>query len=104
VAQFLHVGVPVKVPQAHETYVEPLKVHLTSPEASPLKFEYLRFEAGSPLPQEVQTQVHVAYRVDDLDAAVAGKRVIFGPRPLGPHMRIAFVLQDGVPVEFMEER
>jgi hypothetical protein len=104
VAQFVHVGVPVKSPQAGETYVEPLKVHITNPDAHPLKFEYLRFEAESPIPEAVQTKVHVAYRVDDLDAALEGQKVIFPAFQAGPNMRIAFILKDGVPVEMMEVR
>jgi len=37
--------------------------------------EWLRFQPGSPLPELVETVPHVAYAVDVLSAALAGKVV-----------------------------
>ena len=47
---------------------------------------------------------HVAYRVDDLRAALVGKELIYGPFDPGGFGDVAFVLEDGVVVEYMEYR
>ena len=44
---------------------------------------------------------HVAYRVDDLDAAVEGEELVYGPFE-SAEARVAFVHKDGVVVEYLE--
>jgi catechol 2,3-dioxygenase-like lactoylglutathione lyase family enzyme len=104
VAQFHHVGVPTKKAQPKETYIEGGKVHITDPNANPYKFEYLRFEQGSPLPKEVQSGPHVAFMVDNLDAALKGEKVIVQPFDAMPTLRVAFIVKDGVTVELMQAK
>jgi len=104
VAQFHHVGVPTTTPQPNEQYVAGAKVHITDAEGHPYRFEYLRFEAGSPMHEAVQKQVHIAYRVDDLEAALKGEKVIVPPFDATETLRVAFILKDGVPVEVMKSK
>jgi hypothetical protein len=103
VAQFHHVGVPVSTKQPKETYLEGGKVSITDPGANPYRFEYLRFEPGSPLPEIMQKNPHVAYMVDDLGAALEGEKVILPPFDPMPGLRVAFVVKDGVVVELMQK-
>ena len=45
----------------------------------------------------------MAYRVDDVDSAIAGHELLLGPFEVGGGFcRVAFVLIDGVVVEFMQ--
>jgi hypothetical protein len=102
VARFCHVGVPAKKKRAGETYIAGGKVHVTDPAASPFAFEYLRFEKGSPLPRKLQKETHIAYEVEDLPAALRGQEVIVPPFDATPTLRVAFIMQDGVAVELMQ--
>jgi len=102
VAEFQHVGVPVTEPQPGETYVEQAKVYITDASAHPYRFEYLRFEADSPMPERMQTNPHVAYKVDDLDAALEGESLLVEPFEPIEGLRAAFIVKDGVVVELMQ--
>ncbi len=102
-AQFHHVGVPMDAQQPDETYLEGGKVYITAPEASPYRFEYLRFEADSPLPEAMKTGPHVAYVVDDLEAAMEGGEVLLEPFQPMENLRVAFIVKDSIVVELMQE-
>ena len=104
VAKFHHVGVVGKAKHAGETYLEGGKVYITDPSKHPYGFEYLRFEAGSPLPKELQTMTHVAFEVPSVDAALAGEKVIVPPFDPTPQLRVAFILKDGVLIELVQNK
>jgi hypothetical protein len=101
-ATFAHVGVPSKEKHRGETYLEGGKVYITDPGKSPYRIEYLRFEKGTPLPKELQTEVHVAYMVDNLAKAVKGQTVILPPMDVSPTLRVAFIKKDGLLIEVMQ--
>lgn len=65
--KFMHVGVPTDKVMEGSVYAEGIKTHIVPPETNEFGIEYLRFEKDTPLPQELQTLVHVAYQVDDMD-------------------------------------
>ena len=60
--------------------------------------------SGCALPPLVQTVPHVAFRVDDLEAALEGKEVLITPNSPSPGIRVAFIVENGAPVEFLEDR
>ena len=76
-------------------YAEGIKTHIVPPETNEFGIEYLRFEKDTPLPQELQTLVHVAYQVDDMDEQLKANRVV-------ENTRIAFIMKDGILMELME--
>jgi len=100
--EFHHIGIPTRQQRPNETYLEAAKLYVTSVDADPMKIEWLRFEAGSPMPQELQTQTHLAYKVDNLEAELQGHEVLIPPFVPMPGVKVAFILHEGVPVEFME--
>ncbi len=102
-AQFHHVGVPTDAQQPDESYLEGGKVYFTDPEASPYRFEYLRFDADSPMPEAMKTSPHVAYVVDDLAAAMEGEEVLLEPFEPMENRRVAFIVKDSIVVELMQE-
>lgn len=104
--QFHHVGLVTTTPKPGETYFESLKVWGTSPDADPVnRIEWVRFAPDSPLADTpVARMPHVSWRVDDLDAALGGKQPIVGPLEVGPGIRIAYFLQDGALIEYLEIR
>lgn len=101
--EFMHVGVPTTVAREGEIYAEGIKTHLITPDTNEFHIEYLRFEKDTPLPEELQTLVHVAYKVDDLDKLLAENKVIVKPWMADEHIRIAFIMKDGILFELMEE-
>ena len=51
----------------------------------------MRFDAGTRM-----------FAVDDLDAALAGKDILIPPNSPSPGVRVAFILDDGAPIELLE--
>jgi hypothetical protein len=62
----------------------------------------MRFEPECTLPEVVKTVPHVAFEVDDLDAALAGQQLLIAPNSPSAGVLVAFVLVDGAPVEFLQ--
>lgn len=96
-----HFGVPTQTPQAGEFYAEGLKVHLTDFTKSENKIEFLRFEEGSWMPKIIQEVAHIAYEVPNLEDALKDKEVIVEPMDAGNGLRIAFIVEEGIPIEIM---
>ncbi|HPD47639.1 MAG TPA: hypothetical protein P5279_13120 [Anaerohalosphaeraceae bacterium] len=101
-AEFHHYGVPTTAKGADEVFIEAGGVHVTNPEAHPYRIEFLRFEADSPLPDTVKKNAHVAFVVEDLDAALAGMNVIIPPFDATENLRVAFVMDGPAVIELME--
>lgn len=101
--EFNHVGIPTTFKREGETYLEDAKLYITDFENHPYKIEWLRFEEGSPMPEILKTTAHVAYMVDDLETAMKGKQTLLEPFEPMEGLRVAFILDDGAPVEFMQQ-
>jgi len=103
-AEFHHFGVPTSAEHDNETYIEGAKVHVSDPESHPYRVEFLRFEQGSPLPENVQTRPHAAFIVEDLDAALEGQHVVIPPFDATDVFRCAFIADGDALIELMERR
>ena len=100
--KYNHFGVQTSTKQENETYYEDMKVYATSPDDHPYRVEFLRFEDGSPLPEEIQTMNHAAFEVEDLDEAIKGYKVIAEPFAVNENLRCAFVMDDQALIELMQ--
>lgn len=96
-----HFGIPTLTKQENEIYAEGMKVHLTDYSKSANKIEFLRFEEGSWLPEIIQNVAHIAYEVPDMEAALKGAKVLVEPCQGGENLTIAFIEEEGIPVELM---
>ncbi len=103
---FHHIGLIADKPQPNEGYFEALKVWATNPDDSPVnRIEWVRMEADSPLAgTPVEKMPHVCWTVDDLDAAIEGKNVVAGPVNAMENIRIAYFLEDGALIEYLEAK
>ncbi len=102
-AAFDHVGLITDETKPGERWVEPTRVWVTSPRAHRFNVEFLRFEPDSPVTGPLRTEPHVAYRVPDVWAAIAGHEVLAEPFEVGGGFAtVAFVLAEGSVVEFMQ--
>jgi len=106
--QFDHIGIVSMEPHPGECWVPFSKVWVTNPRIHPQRIEYLRPEK---LPDIDPIDVglwkmwnipHVAYRVDDLNRAIEGEEVIYGPFEPGDFGRIVFIHKEGAVLEYLE--
>ena len=97
-----HIGIPTGEVQPDEIYMEEIKLHITDYAKSPNRIEWLRFEEGSPMPELLQTTAHIAYEVDDLEAELSKAEIIVEPFQPNPDLTVAFVVEEGAPIELMK--
>jgi hypothetical protein len=106
--EFDHIGIVTSEPQEGESWVPFSEVWVTNPRLHPQRIEYIR---PHDLPQVDPRNVglwklwhlpHVAYRVDDLAAAIAGEEVVLGPFEPGDFATVAFIHKDGAVVEYLQ--
>jgi hypothetical protein len=100
--EYHHLGIPTTEAREGEEYLEAYGLYVSGFEASEFGIEWMRFDPDSPLPYLVRTVPHVAFRVDDLDEAIAGREVLIAPNSPSPGCRVAFIVENGAPVEFIE--
>ena len=100
--RFHHIGIPTDQKRPDEEYLENFRMYVSGFETSPFGVEWMRFENDCPLPDLVKTVPHVAFEVDDLEAAIAGYEILIEPNSPSEGVRVAFIIQDGAPIEFLE--
>ena len=100
--EYHHVGIPTDVERDGETYLEQFKVFVSGYDTSPYGVEWMRFEPDCPLPDLVKQVPHVAFRVDDLESELQGKDVLIEPNSPSEGVRVAFIVENGAPIEFVE--
>ena len=100
--RFHHIGIPTDETHPGERYLSQYKVYVCGYETSPYGIEWMRFEPGSPVPELVQRVPHVAFEVDDLAAAIEGKEILIQPNSPSKGVTVAFIVDDGAPIEFLE--
>lgn len=104
-ATYMHIGIPITNKKPGMTYNEAMKFWVSNVDDYDYKIEYLKFEEGTPFPEIMHKNPHVAYKVDDMAPYLeAADRIIFGPEAIGPGVRIAFIIQDDAIIELYEEK
>lgn len=99
--RYHHIGVPTEIPRSGERYLARFKMHITGFETSPFGIEWMRFEPDCLLPELIRTVPHVAFEVDDLDAALQGQEILFPPTSPSDGVRSAMIVHNGAPVELI---
>ena len=100
--KYHHLGIPTKEKHDGETYLEEFKVYVSGYDTSPFKIEWMRFEENSQTPELVKTIPHVAFEVDYLLKAIEGKEILIKPNSPSPGVMVAFVVNNGAPIEFIQ--
>jgi len=100
--RYHHLGIPSATPREGETYLKKYKAYVSGYETSPYGIEWMRFEPDSPLPEVVKNVPHVAFAVDDLAVEIAGKDILIEPNSPSEGITVAFIIDDGAPVEFLQ--
>jgi hypothetical protein len=100
--RYHRLGIPYDSPRLGERHVARLGVHVCGFETSAYGIEWMRFDPQCSVPEIVKTVPHLAFAVDDLDAALIGKEILIPPNSPSPGVRVAFILDDGAPIELLE--
>ena len=99
--RYHHIGIPTRLPRPGEKNLEAFGVCVSGFSSSPFGIEWMRYSDHSPLHPAIKTLPHVAFEVDDLDAALEGQEVIHPPGSPSEGVRAAMILVDGAPVELI---
>lgn len=99
---FDHVGFITTEKKPGERFVEATRVWVTDIESHPYRVEWLRFEPDSPVTGPVREKPHVAFRVECIDTASKGLKVLLEPFDAGIAKVGFYQADDGAVVEFME--
>jgi hypothetical protein len=100
--KFHHIGIPTQSPQKGEVYVEKYDLHCTDHASNPYNIQWMRYGKNCDLPDLVKDVAHVAFEVDDLNEALKGKQILIEPNSPSEGVSVAFIVENGAPVEFLE--
>ncbi len=100
--RYHHLGIPTTVIREGETYLPEYKVYVSGYETSPYRIQWMRYEPDCPLPDLVKTVPHLGFEVDDLQKALVGKQILIEPNSPSAGVMVAFIIDDGAPVELLQ--
>ena len=100
--RFHHVGIPTTDQRPGEVFLPEFGMYVSGFEESPYGIEWMRFDPDSPIPDLIQRVSHVAFEVDDLEEELFGHEVLIAPNSPSPGIRVAFIVHNGAPIEFLE--
>lgn len=100
--KYNHVGIPTAGPFDAEIPLPHLKLTCSDHKSNPYGIQWMRYWDGAPYPDLVKKVAHVAFEVEDLDAAIAGQKVIIQPNSPSDGVIVAFIEVNGAPVELMQ--
>src|SRR5436190_22632895 len=91
---FDHIGIITTEPHEGESWVADSEVWVTNPRTHPNRIEYVRPKKFPDVPREqvalwkLWNWPHVAYRIENLRAAIAGEEVVLGPFHPAPFVEV----------------
>lgn len=100
--RYHHIGIPTEQPKPNEKYLEEYKFYVSGFESSEFGIEWMRFEKDTPISDLIKTIPHIAFEVDDLAEAIKGKELLGDVSSPTKGVRVAMIVENGVPVEFLE--
>jgi hypothetical protein len=100
--RYHHTGIPTDTPRPGERHIKELKVFVCGFETSPYGMEWMRFEPDCPVSDLIKRVPHVAFQVENLDAALEGKTLLGEVSSPSDGVRVAMIIDNGAPVELLE--
>ena len=91
-ATYMHIGIPITNKKPGMVYNEGAKFWVSNVDDYDYKIEYLKFEEGTPFPEEIHRNPHVAYKVDDLEHYIADAA---GRAEISPKGKLRTILLPG---------
>lgn len=100
--RYHHIGIPTDKPLPAEDYSPKYKLYASGYFQSPYGVEWMKFDPDCPLPELVKTVPHVAFVVESIETAIAGKQILIEPNSPTEGVTVAFVVDHGAPIEFLQ--
>ena len=100
--QFHHMGIPTTSKKAGERYSPKFKMYTTDSISEKYRIQFHRFEDDCPLHLLIRSIPHIAYKVSSIADAIMGEEVILEPYEPFTGFKVAMIVKDGVPIEFIE--
>ena len=100
--KYNHIGIPTTSAFEGEIDLPHLKITVSDHENNPFGIQWQRYWDDAPYPDIVKMIPHVAFEVDDLDAALLGQKIIIHPNSPSVGVVVAFIEVKGAPVELMQ--
>ena len=100
--KYNHIGIPTSGSFEGEIPLPHLKLAVSDHKNNPFGIQWQRYWEGAPYPDLVKTVAHVAFEVDDLQAAIKGQKVIIQPNSPSRGVVVAFIEVNGAPVELLQ--
>ena len=100
--RYHHIGIPTDKPLPKEDYNKRYKLYASGYLLSPYGVEWMKFDPDCPLPDLVKTIPHVAFVVEDIEAAIADKEVLIKPNSPSEGVIVAFIVDNGAPIELLQ--
>jgi len=100
--KYHHLGIPTKERFEGEIDIPHLKITVSDHENNTFGIQWQRYWDDAPYPELVKTVPHIAFEVDDLEAALIGQEVIIQPNSPSPGVTVAFIKVSGAPVELLQ--
>lgn len=95
---------PTSIPRGDgkEVHLADLKMYVVPHFDSPFRVGWVRYQVDAPYPVIVSRIPHLAFEVDDMAIATRGRRLIIQPNSPTPGLVVAFIEDDGAPIEFLQ--
>ncbi len=100
--KYNHIGIPTTASFEGEIPIPHLKVTVSDHKNNPFGIQWQRYWEDAPVPNLVKTVAHIAFEVDDLEAAIQGQKVIIEPNSPSRGVVVAFIEVNGAPIELMQ--
>jgi hypothetical protein len=100
--KYHHLGVPTDQSIPREHYLEGYDIYHYGFEDSEFGIEWMRYGQQCTLPEIVKTKPHIAFEVKDMAKALAGRKVIIPPNSPSEGNLVAFIEEDGLPIELIQ--
>ena len=100
--KYNHIGIPTTSRFEGEEDLPHLKITVSDHENNPFGIQWQRYWDDAPYPDIVKLIPHVAFEVEDLDAALVGQKVIIHPNSTSEGVLVAFIEVNGAPIELMQ--
>ena len=101
--RYHHMGIPVTEERPGEHSSSTFKMYTSGGEdPGGFRVQFHRFDPGSSLHPLIQSKPHVAFQLDDLEAAIEGEVLLLDPYEPFEGFKVAIIEDDGVPIELVE--
>jgi len=100
--KYHHFGIPTDIPRPEDKYIPKYKTYASGYLQNPYGVEWMRYDSTAPLHELVKTVPHVAFVVDNLEAAIADKELLGEPNSPSKGITVAMIVDNDAPVEFLQ--